>query len=323
MHKRSTFLLLSFLILTSSFTIAQQLPYYTQFMGNLIALNPAVAGTKRLLDIRLDYRKQWVGFEGAPTTQFANINSRLAKGTMGLGLSFLKDQTGPSQRSAYSGAYSFHIRYPDLELSLGLAGSYYTYTLNGNYMSIHDTHDLAVIRSELLKTNFFDASIGMLMYNDRFHFGLSLINIIQSTAKLNEKLEDTTRISKIKMIPNFNMSLSYNFYGGQNLVWENALLATYVFATPFVLEYMVRLHYKETAFAGIALRLQDVIALQVGCTIWKDCRLSYSYDFDFSKLRTFHGNTHEIMLIYSTNFGQGTQGRNQSGFKKQKYGYMF
>lgn len=65
---------------------AQQLPYYTQFKPGNIFLNPAVAGTKRLVDARINYRRQWVGFPDAPITQSIAVNSRLMKGTLGAGI---------------------------------------------------------------------------------------------------------------------------------------------------------------------------------------------------------------------------------------------
>ena len=47
---------------------AQQMPYYTQFRSNEYLQNPAISGTKRTIDARLNYRMQWVGYDGAPRT---------------------------------------------------------------------------------------------------------------------------------------------------------------------------------------------------------------------------------------------------------------
>ena len=42
---------------------AQQLAQYTQYVFNHFSVNPAVAGSKDCLDVRLGFRKQWNGFD--------------------------------------------------------------------------------------------------------------------------------------------------------------------------------------------------------------------------------------------------------------------
>ena len=53
---------------------AQQLPMFTQFVTDELLYNPAIAGTKRTYDVRLNYRDQWVGFQDAPTTESISMN---------------------------------------------------------------------------------------------------------------------------------------------------------------------------------------------------------------------------------------------------------
>ena len=58
---------------------AQQLPQYTNYLLNYHALNPAAAGSTNCLDLKVGVRTQWVGFEGAPKTQFLQANSFLKR----------------------------------------------------------------------------------------------------------------------------------------------------------------------------------------------------------------------------------------------------
>ena len=53
---------------------AQQIAQYTQYVFNHFSVNPAVAGSKDCLDVRLGFRKQWIGFPGAPTTGWASLH---------------------------------------------------------------------------------------------------------------------------------------------------------------------------------------------------------------------------------------------------------
>ena len=66
-------LLLIGLVIGSRAT-AQQISQYTQYVFNHFSINPAVAGSKDCLDVRLGYRRQWVGFENAPVTAWASLH---------------------------------------------------------------------------------------------------------------------------------------------------------------------------------------------------------------------------------------------------------
>src|SRR5690606_4390647 len=47
---------------------AQQLPQLTQYQFNDYVINPAVAGSRPLFEIRSGHRYQWVGIQDAPRT---------------------------------------------------------------------------------------------------------------------------------------------------------------------------------------------------------------------------------------------------------------
>jgi type IX secretion system PorP/SprF family membrane protein len=67
--------------------IAQQLPKFTQYMYNIIAINPIYAGTRDALSIVGLNRNQWAGFDGGPQTQILSIHSPLRNEQVGIGLS--------------------------------------------------------------------------------------------------------------------------------------------------------------------------------------------------------------------------------------------
>jgi|ERR1051325_462279 type IX secretion system PorP/SprF family membrane protein len=301
---------------------AQQLPYYTQFKPNSVMLNPAVAGTKRFLDLRMDYRNQWVGFDANPKTEGFNINSRLMKGTMGVGLSLYKDQTGYTTRSLYSMAYSYHIRYPDIALSLGMSGNMIKYMIDGSQITTRNAYDQAINTAILAKTKAFDASAGLLLYNDRFHFGFSVLDMFSSKVKFFK--DDTTHKSILKMVPHTFVSIGYNWAGDPRFVWENSVQANVISGSPLQVDYNLRVHYKEKVMAGFSIRRHDAVALHIGFTFREDLMVSYSYDIGISPLRTYHDNTHEILLVYSTNLPRyfGKHG-DLKEFRRQKFGYMF
>jgi type IX secretion system PorP/SprF family membrane protein len=68
---------------------AQQEVQYSQYMFNMLAVNPAYAGSRDVLSMTGLYRQQWVGLEGAPTTQSFTIDMPISKEKVGIGLCFV------------------------------------------------------------------------------------------------------------------------------------------------------------------------------------------------------------------------------------------
>ena len=64
----------------------QQDAQYTQYMFNTLSVNPAYAGSRGQLSISGLYRSQWVGLDGAPTTQTFNVHSPIRNSRLGYGL---------------------------------------------------------------------------------------------------------------------------------------------------------------------------------------------------------------------------------------------
>ncbi|MFH1005842.1 MAG: type IX secretion system membrane protein PorP/SprF [Bacteroidota bacterium] len=302
---------------------AQQLPYYTQFKSNNIMLNPGVTGTKKLIDARLNYRNQWVGFESAPVTETFSINSRFAKGVMGLGAMIFSDKTGPTSRTNISLSYAYHVWFDDVELSLGIAGNRITYQVDPSLITLHIPIDPSIDKSVQMESTVYDASAGAYFYNDRFHLGLSILNLREATINFFPK-DDLLHKTQIQMVPHIYGSMGYNWSGQPEWIWENSLQIMYVKANPMNIDYNLRLHYKQKVFGGFSFRFHDAFALHTGVSFKENFQLGYSYDLVISPLRSFQSGSHEIMIIWSSNLGQDKKGKYMNKeFKRQKYNNMF
>ena len=300
---------------------AQQLPYLTQMIGNDYLQNPAIAGTKRTLDARLNYRAQWVGFEGAPTTESFSLNNRFYKGKMGTGLYFMEDKIGPSKQLNLGGSYAYHIRFPDCELSAGVGANFTDYTLDGNLITLHNTHDPSINQNVSDSRWVGDANAGAYLYNDRFHFGISGTHLMQTVVHFYKN--DSIKRGKIPYVAQLNFSVGYNFAQNPDYIWESTFYVNYVAAAPIMLDYTMRLHIKDKIMAGFSLRLHDAVAIHMGYTFLENYMVSYSYDILISKMRTYSGGTHELMIAYSVKFNKKRHAFIDTHFLHQRYGYMF
>ncbi|CAN5445404.1 hypothetical protein BH10BAC1_BH10BAC1_10180 [soil metagenome] len=297
------------------------MPYYTQNKNNAFLINPGVTGTKRLLDARLNYRKQWVGYDGAPSTVSLGLHSRFMKGKMGAGLYLMQDKIGPSKQTNIGASYAYHIRFPDCELSAGVGGIFTKYTLIGTSMFLHNNQDPTIDQTLTDASWVADASAGVYLYNDRFHVGASGQHVMQSTAEFYKS--DTTKKATIKYATQVNFTLGYNFSQNPDYVWESTLYGQYVKGAPMMLDYTLRVHFYEQAFVGVSIRLRDAIGIHVGYTLFENYQISYSYDIQIGGLKKYNNGSHEIMLSVSHNIFKTKRGRDNSKFLNQKYGYLF
>ena len=102
---------------------AQQDPLFTQFMNNKLIYNPGYAGTPGGYCGALQYRKQWAGFEGAPTTFALAADASLMKAAklpVGLGVTIMQDKIGPRSSLYFRAAGSYNLKLGMGTLGMGL-----------------------------------------------------------------------------------------------------------------------------------------------------------------------------------------------------------
>ena len=58
---------------------AQQKPGYTQYILNNYIINPAITGIENYTDVKISYRNQWTGIDGAPVTTYLSIQGPVGK----------------------------------------------------------------------------------------------------------------------------------------------------------------------------------------------------------------------------------------------------
>jgi type IX secretion system PorP/SprF family membrane protein len=292
------FFILIFIAVSFSVS-AQQYPWWSQYRSNQTLFNPAFCGTKRLVDVRINYRNQWTGFEGSPKTYALSLNSRLLKGKIGLGGFIFKDDIGPFKNINSSLTAAYHLKFADSEISFGVQGNYIKTKFNGNDITLRNQQDKAINQYIEDKAGNFDGSVGLLYYNDRFHLGIGANNIVGATFEFYK--DDSLKKGKYSNVAHYNLSAGFNYADDPDFTFENSILAVYVPGVPFSFDYTLRLHMKKQLIAGFSFRLNDAIALHLGYTIQEKIQISYSYDILTSLLRKYQNGTHELTLIFSSN----------------------
>ncbi|WP_146904513.1 PorP/SprF family type IX secretion system membrane protein [Adhaeribacter aerolatus] len=172
-------LLLFWLLLLGYGASAQQNPQYSQYIFNGLVINPAYAGSKGILNINGIYRTQWVGLEGAPTTQTLSLDAAVAKEKIGLGLHVMNDQIGAQGQKSFYLSTAFRVRLGEsARLALGLAGGASEYYIDGTQLHPTEPGYDSAIPTSYERSMLPDAKAGIFFNTERFYLGLSASNLV-------------------------------------------------------------------------------------------------------------------------------------------------
>lgn len=280
---------------------AQQVPQYTQYLFNHFGINPAVAGSKDCIDARLGYRTQWVGFEGAPRTAFANAHGQIKskkkhlKNKHGIGVMVESDATGPTSRTNVYAAYAYHLPVTrKYMMSFGVFAGFQQYRVDAGAMTLTDFNDPAIQESSGAFI-YPDVTPGIWLYSENQYIGLSARHILMND------------------IPNLGMESNlvhhYSLIGGRKIELKNSSNNISIIPSfnlrfapmaPLGLDLNVMADFNNRFMAGLSYRNVDAIAALVQVRFLEYFTLGYAFDFTTSRIRTASSNTHEVILgIYS------------------------
>ena len=105
-------------LLAAPFAWSQQDAQLSMYLRNPIQFNSAHAGTNGVLRTMVINRAQWVGWEGAPRTQWLSAHAPILRNRMGVGITALKDQSGARGHAEFMAhfAYYFPQAHPRVQL---------------------------------------------------------------------------------------------------------------------------------------------------------------------------------------------------------------
>ncbi len=287
---------ISFLMFFGQFSFAQQQEHLTQYQFNQFAFNPALAGSKSCIDIRLGYRLQWVGIDGAPQNGFINVHAPLRIGkkrrsmygpSHGIGGTVRRDEYGPFSNSEVHLAYAFHIPIKrDIKLSFGLSLGLKQTAFDANLLSTI-YYDNAIPGSQSYIV-FPDAKFGAWFHTKNEYIGFSIHNLF------GNKMSKIGPDSKYRRHFYLTAGKKFKLEKGWSLIPSIFVLKTYHTPIDFHLSALFDLDNK-IAF-GIGLRRTDAITAQIRVKLFNFISIGYSFDFIISKLQKNMYQTHEVTL---------------------------
>ena len=281
---------LAFLIIAIALHLqvsAQNEPIISQFIYHTNVFNPAVAGNVRDITISALARQQWVGFQGAPSTQVLDAYGYIPKAKSGIGLVLVNDMLGQQGSVSLRVSYAYCQKINDkATLSFGLSGGFLEMHVKGDELIYQETADPGALYNRITRWKpYFGAGTEFTGYN--FTAGFSVTNLDQS-------LKNATLFK----VPR-------HYFGYAKYSWDinpnvNLTPGVFVRSTAFTTQAEMNLSatFKKRVTVALFYRTVDAAGAMLGVYIYKGLFASYSYDFDFGKLTTLQSGSHEINLMY-------------------------
>jgi type IX secretion system PorP/SprF family membrane protein len=312
---------LIFLLLLAGFSGISQDASFSQYYGNPLYLNPALAGSKICPRLTLNYRNQWPGIPATFVTYAASYDQFIDVVSGGVGLMVIsEDMAGGAMKStSASGMYSFRMNITkNLTLNAGFQGTYIQNKLDWDkfifedQLLVGDINNLPPTQEsppDRLSIGMVDFSAGMLFgYRERLYGGFAAHHLNQpdnsfysnGDSKLPMKLTAHAG-ALIDMRQGLSggdvedLSISPNIMYQQQGKFHQLNVGLYLNVYPFVLGGWFR-HNFENPDAVIALVGFQHAKFKVG----------YSYDYTVSRLTNVTGGAHEVSFAWQFDCGQKT-----------------
>ena len=282
---------------------AQQDPQYTQYMFNLLALNPAYAGSADRVSMKALSRHQWVGFEGAPTTQTLTVHSPLVIQSLGLGGTVMRDEHGPVTQYGLIVDLAYRMFLGNNQkLSFGIKGGLNLF--QGDFAALHplEANDQVFQQNVSTKTDP-QFGFGVMWYSDNFYLGLSSPKVLRT---------DFFDVDSLQLVSQPGQRAHYFLTGGYvfNLSTYTKFKPTFmvkaVEGAPISFDLSANFLLYEKLWLGAMYRYTDAIGALVQYNLTDGLSVGYAYDYPISAIRNYSGGSHEFML--GLDFGKAPKG---------------
>jgi type IX secretion system PorP/SprF family membrane protein len=279
------------LMFTAIASFAQQDAQYTQYMYNTVNVNPAYAGTRGALSIFALHRTQWVGLDGAPVTNTVSVNTPFNNSKLGLGVSIVNDEIGPSTNNSISADISYYIPVSEsYRLSFGVKGTANIFNIDVTKLNPGDQNDPQFQNID----NEFSPNIGagLYLHSHKAYLGFSIPDFIETNAY------DDNDVAVYKEKINYYLIGGYVFDLSSSIKFKPTFMTKMTEGAPLQLDVSGNFMFNEKFTVGLAYRWSASLSAMVGFQISDGFYVGYAYDFETTELDNYNSGSHEIFLRY-------------------------
>ena len=273
---------------------AQQEPMYSQYMFNMLNMNPAYAGNLGGDNVTLLYRMQWVGVDGAPKTGTLSWDKRLPDSNVGYGVQIYNDRLGIETTTGAQAFYSYRIPFDNSNFVFGLSAGALNYRAAYSRSTIVNPND--PLFEQDVNVILPSVGFGVLYNSERMYMGFSIPALLKTKVDISNTVVSTTANHHYFLTGGyiFNLSNDYKL--------KPSTLLKAVEGSPLSFDLNMNIWYQNSLGGGLSYRYKDAVVGMFEIQLSPTLRLGYAYDYTLSSLKTYNvGGSHELMLRYEFN----------------------
>tara|TARA_R110000796_G_scaffold104102_1_gene213839 strand:- start:222048 stop:222935 length:888 start_codon:yes stop_codon:yes gene_type:complete len=277
----------------SNTVLGQQDAQYTQYMYNTVSVNPGYAGSRGHMSVAALYRSQWVGLDGAPKTQTLNVHSPIGYRGVGLGVSIVGDQIGPTSESNFDVDFSYTIQTSrEAKLSFGLKAS--INLLDIKFSELNQYAPDQTLQENIDNRLSPNIGAGVYYHTNKFYAGLSVPRFLQTSHF------DESSLSTAKEQMNFYLITGYVWDLNPFLKFKPTLLTKAVQGAPVQVDISANFMLNDKFIVGAGYRWDAAVTAMVGFNISNEFLIGMAYDRETTALGSarFNDGSFEVILRY-------------------------
>jgi type IX secretion system PorP/SprF family membrane protein len=295
---RYKLVVISILLLKGEYCPAQSDFDLSQRHFNEALYNPAATGNTFTTSVFIHARAQWIGLDGAPTTEAISFDSFLSRFNSAIGLSITGDQIGFTNTYVARIAYAYYIQiFTQSMLSFGISASLFNRNQNASGALVDDLTDRELYYADISESK------------PDFDFGIEL----KGPVKIGSAIRHLAPARGFSYFKEYSMNIwSYisTKLNTLNMTIEPAMSHVYrdkynrfeAGAIFYFKKSKVTASYNDKYWFGGMWRFHGQFAALAGISLTPRLRLGYSFDYAVKELaRISEYGTHEIFISWHLN----------------------
>ena len=311
------------LILKLASTQAQDNFYFSQYFQVGQAINPAFTGIDNFLDVKINYRNQWAGFNDSPSTNYVGVNGYIQKESVqtyreyalrisnpsildslsnikssfkdnikhGLGGHVIYDRQGPFEQ--ISGYFNYALHVPigfKTKLSIGLSVNISNNRIDLSKITLRDPDNDDYYQQLIAqggKNTYLDLNPGLVLYGEKWYISYAAFRALRNPLSSDEVLDYDKSVDH-----NILLGLRLNLNSNTKLL--PSIYYNYNNKVNNLWEVNTKIMFNEKPWFGVSYRSTKALVFMAGVYINNLFNVSYSYDYLTSTLNNYNNGSHEI-----------------------------
>ncbi len=268
---------------------AQQDLVYSHYFINPFLYNPSFVAPNGYTEVYLNYRNQWAGIEGAPTTGTVSIHLPLNY-RAGVAFTGYQDKAGVLKTTTGLLTFAYQVYLgnkigDDHKLAFGLSAGMTSISVNSDDLYSNDPVTGT--------TSSFEGQFGMHYQLKNFKLAFAIPRLFRTYVASEQDLNKVG----IQQIRTTISSVSYKILFSSKIAFEPMITYRTYENTSSQVEGLGVLHINSLAWVGASYRQNYGATGFVGFNVKEKLKFGYAYEFAPRQANALGDGTHELQLI--------------------------